>query len=98
MVLKKQGDGVLQEEATGLHLPSEAAAGAAEDIIFFRATGFDVDDDNDPAPENITVKGETVLDAQTWGWNGICYRKLTGLADHPAKMIGCNDVDLKNIV
>jgi hypothetical protein len=67
--------------------------------MFFRAAGFD--DDNDPAPESIPVEGETVPDAQTWGWkNGICgYRKSTGfLADHPAKkMIGCNDVDLKNM-
>jgi hypothetical protein len=31
------------------------------------------------------------------GWNGICYQKLTGLADHPAKMIGWNDVNLKNM-
>jgi hypothetical protein len=34
--------------------------------MFFRAAGFDVDDDNDPAPENIPVEGETVPDAQTW--------------------------------
>jgi hypothetical protein len=48
-----------------LHLPSEAAGGA-EDIVFFRAAGFfDVDDDNDPAPENIPVEGETVPDSQT---------------------------------
>jgi hypothetical protein len=94
----EEGDGVLQEETMELHLPCEAV-GAAEDIVFFRAAGFDVDDDNDPARENIPgVKGETVLpDAQTWGWNGICYLKSTGLTDHPAKMIGCNDVDLKNM-
>jgi hypothetical protein len=56
--------------------------------MFFRAAGFDVDDDNDPAPENIPgVEGETVPDAQTWGW------KSTGLNEHPAKMNGCNDVD-----
>jgi hypothetical protein len=97
----EEGDVVLQEEMTEeLHLPSEAAAGGAEDVMFFRAAGFDVDDGNDPAPENIPagVEGETVPDAQTWGWNGICYRKLTGLADHPAKMIGwCNDVNFKNM-
>jgi hypothetical protein len=29
--------------------------------MFFRAAGFDVDDDNDPAPENIPgVEGETL--------------------------------------
>jgi hypothetical protein len=39
----EEGDGVLQEETTELHLPSEAAGGA-EDIMFFRAAGFDVDD------------------------------------------------------
>jgi hypothetical protein len=93
---------LLQEEATELHLPSEAV-GAAEDIVFFRAAGFDVDDHNDPAPENIPgVEGETVPDSHTWGWNDICYqksKKSTGLADHPPakKMIGCNDVDLKNM-
>jgi hypothetical protein len=78
---RSEGDGVLQEGTAELQLPTEAV-GAAEDIIFFRAAaGFgDVDDDNDPAPENIPgVEGETVPDAQTWGWNGICYQKLTGL-------------------
>jgi hypothetical protein len=29
--------------------------------MFFRAAGFDVDDVNDPAPENIPVEGETVI-------------------------------------
>jgi hypothetical protein len=93
----EEADVALQEGTAELQLPSEAV-GAAEDIVFFRAAGFDVDDDNDSAPENIPgVEGETVPDTQTWGWNGICYQKLTGLADHPAKMVGCNDVDLMNM-
>jgi hypothetical protein len=93
----EEGHGVLQEQVMELQLPSEAGVGGAEDIIFFRAAGFDVDDDNDPSPEYIIpFKGETAPDGQTWGWNGICYRKSTGLNDHPAKMNGCNHVNLKN--
>ena len=52
----------------------------SEDIALARSQGIEVDDDNEPAPENIPPAG-SVLDAttnkfgQTWGWNGTCNRK-----------------------
>ena len=46
-------------------------SGDAEDIARVRALGFDVDDDNDPAPENVPTQEETtqagLKDNQQWG-------------------------------
>jgi hypothetical protein len=54
-----------------------------EDIDFVRAQGLDVDDDNDPAPENIPQADDAVAssddglyDTQTWGWNGVDERRI----------------------
>jgi hypothetical protein len=49
----------------------------AEDIALVWDMGFMVDDDNEPAPENIPadgtppVNGEALLEGQKWGWDGI---------------------------
>ena len=48
----------------------------ADDIANVRNQGFEVDDDNEPVPENIPVDGnnspQVVLkDGQSWGWDGI---------------------------
>ena len=57
----------------------------SEDIARVRAEGFEVDDDNDPAPENVPqlFDNPTVTDAglykgQTWGWNGMDRRVMEG--------------------
>ena len=55
------------------------AQNRAEDIACVRAEGFEVDDDNDPAPENVpglfdvppaVVDGD-LFEGQSWGWDGI---------------------------
>ena len=66
-----------------------------EDIQNVRAMGFNVDDDNEPAPENVPTPGETVetsdegfYDGQVWGWAGFCNRKREGGRREKAKVDG----------
>jgi hypothetical protein len=52
----------------------------SDDIALARRQGLDVDDDNEPAPENIPAVGTTIdstasLHGQEWGWGGTCHRK-----------------------
>ena len=48
-----------------------------EDIALIRNMGFEVDDDNEPAPENIPAanvprpNGADLYEGQEWGWDGI---------------------------
>ncbi len=54
----------------------------AEDIALVWDMGFMVDDDNEPAPENVPadgtppVNGEALLEGQKWGWDGINRRAI----------------------
>jgi hypothetical protein len=60
------------------------AQNRAEDIALVRDMGFEVDDNNKPAPENIPtlfgapapVVGGDLFDGQTWGWDGIDRRAI----------------------
>jgi len=61
------------------------AQNRAEDIALVRAMGFEVDDDNEPAPENIPVAdaplfrlGGGLHEGQEWGWDGIDQRAMLG--------------------
>ena len=52
------------------------ASNRAEDIARVRDEGHEVDDDNEPAPENIPAAGSTtnnggLKEGQSWGWNGV---------------------------
>ena len=53
------------------------AGNRAEDIALVRNQGLAVDDDNDPAPENVPLpnapapNGSVLYDDQTWEWDGI---------------------------
>ena len=65
--------------------------GTAEDIAIVRNQGFDVDDDNEPVPENVpTDDGPTVddnnglYDGQSWGWDGIDRRANNGGYEVPS--------------
>ena len=55
-----------------------------EDIARVREEGFEVDDDNDPAPENIpvgappAVSTDGLYQGQSWGWDGIDKRHQVG--------------------
>ena len=54
-----------------------SASNRAEDIALVRNQGHEVDDDNDPAPENIPSpntrlpNGSVLYDDQAWAWDGI---------------------------
>ena len=58
------------------------AQNQAEDIALIRNMGFEVDDDNEPAPENVPagdappVNGGALLEGQQWGWDGIDRRAM----------------------
>ena len=61
------------------------ARNSAEDIARVCAEGFEVDKDNDPAPENVpqlwdapTVTDAGLYEGQMWGWNGIDRRVTEG--------------------
>ena len=64
-----------------------------EDLANIQAMGFGVDDDNEPAPENVpppNLRVETTdegwLQGQSWGWAGFCNRKKEGGVREKAKM------------
>ena len=65
-------------EDVGTQIPEHVfhLAADTEDIQHIRGLGFEVDDDNDPAPENVPDPNEENQgsDEQTWGWNGVCER------------------------
>ena len=64
----------MEIEATVFH-----AGNCAEDIALVRSQGLMVDDDRDPAPENVPLVDVFEVDnACSWGWDGICNRKITG--------------------
>ena len=51
-----------------------------EDIAMVQAQGLMVDDDNDPAPENVPEPSAPLPDIteEPWGWNGQDHRKIFG--------------------
>ena len=61
----------------------QATGDLCKDIAAARAAGLTIDDDNEPAPENIPAPNlchehdpNTGLNhGQSWGWNGICSHK-----------------------
>ena len=77
------------------------ATGVAEDIAMVRAQGLDVDDDNEPAPENVPSPNKTgteklpngLYQGQIFGWNGVDHRAKEGHHDMDAKMKGMPDIN-----
>ncbi len=61
------------------------AQNRAEDIARVHAEGFEVDNDNNPAPKNVLgffdmppVVNGGLFDGQSWGWDGIDRRQTAG--------------------
>ena len=58
------------------------AQNQAEDIALVRNMGFEVNNDKEPAPENVPagnappVNGGALLEGQEWGWDGIDRRAM----------------------
>lgn len=82
-----------EDERTPIDTAVFAAGNVAEDIAFVRGQGLEVDDDNEPAPENIpTADAPAPVDAnaglyegQKWGWEGIDQRRIHSDTDPSAK-------------
>ena len=71
------------------------AGNTAEDIAVVENQGFDVDDDNRPAEENVPVPNGPTADpndglypGQKWGWDGIDYRKVNVPKDNEPGFVG----------
>ena len=74
----------------------------AEDIALVRGQGLNVDDDNEPAPENVrelTQENEQEVNAEDepWGWNGQDHRKIFGAQDQAASLTGLIGLTLEVI-
>ena len=71
----------LAEDAEGVPVPPRLAEMIArrEDVTELRAF-VDVDDDNEPCPENVPSPNETPTSNvfSTWGDVHVCYRKMSG--------------------
>ena len=83
------GEGETQQEIQ-VPLPGEVVQ-AAEDVNHQIKALHDVvhiDDDNEPAPENIPQPEEDAdrVLGNEWGHDGFCYRRLSNLGDHHARM------------
>ena len=69
-----------------------------EDVLHFCMQGFEVDDDNDPAPENVLAAATpsttrcTYLD---WGSNTLDPRRINNLSNHKA-ILKSFDMAIKN--
>ena len=72
---------VVGEEETNDPEPMRLIDNQQENIRAFRAARVEVDDDNDPAPENIPLEGnppQESLQDSAWGWSGFCPRRVQG--------------------
>ena len=98
-------DSLLEDNVEdGAELPSNlnSMTGSTEDIQAMLALGFDVDDDDAPAPENVPDSSndegasrasagneeEGLFDGQSWGWSGFCDRKSNLFQNINPKMNG----------
>ena len=93
------------EVEEGIILPDgyEFLQGNAEDLAMMEGMGFDVDDDNRPAPENVPGADDQVgghsenglYDGQSWGWSGICNRRSDASCSNTGpRLRGIDDVCL----
>lgn len=72
--------GVEVDDNDIVEVPTVTAHGDhAEDIARLRAQGYDVDDDNDPAPENEpNARNNDILQYDAWGSRMVCMRMSEG--------------------
>ena len=70
-----------------------------EDASNFRAQGFEVDDNNEPAPENIPRTNDTRTNCEflSWGSESIEPRRAAGVGDMQPNLVG-SDATLHSIV
>jgi hypothetical protein len=73
----------------------------SEDIVLARSQGLEVDDDTEPAPENIPAAGAaldstTNLPGQAWGWGGTCHQKTKHHTNVSPQILNHSRSDLCN--
>jgi hypothetical protein len=74
------------------------ARNTREDIEMVEQMGFQVDDDNNPAPENIPDRTNRDDSGLKWGWNGFDARKESGNCwDSPARLTHFDGIAVKGI-
>ena len=62
--------------------------GGTVDLLTALLGIVDVDDDNEPAPENIpTTSTSPNILSNEWGHSGICFCKQNSIANTPAKLV-----------
>lgn len=90
-------EGAVNERIGAIPVEILMAGGTREDIQLARAAGFEVDDDNEPAPENVPVETEHQEGntQQQWGWQGIDHWKSIGGQTTKASLIGLSGIALE---
>jgi hypothetical protein len=75
------------------------ARNAREDIEMVKQMRFQVDDNNNPAPENIPDRtNENCKDSSLkWGWNGFDARKDSNSWGSPARLAHFDGIEVKGI-
>ena len=62
--------------------------GSTSDLLTALSGIVDIDDDNDPAPENVpTMTTARSVLSNTWGHAGICFHKQQSIGSTPAKFV-----------
>ena len=81
-------------------IPDTVRKATKEDIRAVKAQGFDVDDDNEPLPENVPNNNDDPTPANInikWGWSGFDRRKQEGFDNPPAKFNNLGENALTNM-
>ena len=65
--------------------------GGQQNLISALTGVLDIDDDNEPVPENVPGDPVPSVLSTVWGHYGFCYRKSNNLADTKARLV--NNVD-----
>ena len=88
----------VQEEPQELLLPAVVDNelmgenhGGQQDLILALTGILDIDDNNEPVPENVPGDPLPSILSTAWGHYGFCYRKSNNLADTQARLV--NNVD-----
>ena len=91
-ILQDAPEGGIDVACTGEeNVPTEIPANSGDDDASkFRALGFCVDDDNEPAEENIPTPAATLSECTYHEWNSfpLCRRRLVGATDVQPTLIG----------
>lgn len=89
-----------EDERGPKEITNDVRNATKENVNAMRAAGFDVDDDNDPAPENVPDTATAPTNNIYGAWNpnlGNCYRKQAGGHETRAKLLGVNEIWMQGV-